>query len=201
MIARTIGVLGLIASMMAFSSLIYGACQEPLYPYMQGVMGGVMDVYRTMRDGVFVGLDWAFSGLINWVGRWVGWLPPAPWFRLGPIQSDFFAIYLLGAGATYRAWSKDGYPYVFFINFLKTIGVSLLWPFTFFSQLWTVIFAMETAREKEKERDPLLWDSALDVFESGSKRLARNWVGSFFAVISGSTVFFVLVYAENRIGL
>ncbi len=103
LINRTIGALGLLASVMALSSLIYGAFQEPLGPYMQGVMGGVIDVYRAMRDALFAGLGWTFSGFINWIGQWLTWLPPAPWFSIPSIGLDGITLWFLCAGTTYRA--------------------------------------------------------------------------------------------------
>jgi len=99
-------ILGLLASVMALSSLVYGAFQEPLVPYMQGIMGGVMDVYRLMRDYVFSGLGWTFSGLINLIGQWLTWLPPAPWFVLRGGVADAFLIYLL-IGSYIQSWISD----------------------------------------------------------------------------------------------
>ncbi len=96
MISRTFGFLGVLASVMALSSLVYGAFQGPLFPYMQGIAGGFLDVYRLMRDYAFAGLGWTFTGLINLVGQWLTWLPPAPWFSLSSVVQDILSLYVIG---------------------------------------------------------------------------------------------------------
>jgi len=192
--------LGLLASIMALSSLVYGAFQEPLYPYMQGIMGGVMDVYRTMRDGAFAGLGIAFSGVINSLGNWLSWLPPAPWMTLPPWSKDFLTAYSLfglaqsnavlemieqtaGYYGKFQAIEDDfgrrGKPTPVYLRTPPRWVRAVCWPFYLFLCIY--------AANKYKLYSPSTF------FEF--------WIVRIGALVAGSAGFFLLVYAENRIGL
>jgi len=66
--------LGFVVSVLALFSLLARAFQGALQPYPYGVMGGVLDVYRTLRDELFSGLGNIFSGLKKLMGHWPNWL-------------------------------------------------------------------------------------------------------------------------------
>lgn len=102
-INATIAMLGLLASIMALSSLVYGAFQEPLLPFMQGVMGGALESYNQLRDTFFSGLGSVVANLINWIGMHLAWLPSAPWFTLPPIIKDLFSLHIL-FGVAFFGW-------------------------------------------------------------------------------------------------
>jgi len=162
MIFRTFGFLGLLTGVMALSSLVYGAFQEPLGAYMQGVMGGVMEVYRTMRDLLFSGLGGAFSGLIDFAGRWFSWLPPAPWFTLPGWLADIISVWLVYRSSLFRGnttAAREDLPY--------------------------------------PPRD-LPYPPSDIAFGARGRRLGKIY---FYQTLLGATLFFLLVYAENQIGL
>ena len=177
---RIIGNLGLLASIMALSSLIFGVFQEPLGPYMHGIMGGVMEIYSVIRDGVFAGLGWSFSALFNVIGHWLTWLPPAPWFNIPEFGKDFATLYVLGAisytNALIRHHSRREAD-VFPPHLQMRIIHFFVWPFSVL--LWLLLALPLGHRE----------DFKLD------------WLIEFGKVVIGVLVFFLLVYAENQIGL
>lgn len=215
-INRTIGILGLLASIMALSSLIYGASQEPLSPYMQGVMGGVMDVYRSMRNALFAGLGLTFSELINLIGKWLAWLPPAPWFSMPPIGMDIVTLYVIGANTTlhalvpeiiaeFRQEKKDREklkeylekynkkpPSRFFGNKLEYLNFA--WNLLLIGMLWFWFVVMRLSGGLMGLRPNSFGDMT-------SLSYVRRWIFQLASTLGGSGVFFLLVYAENQIGL
>lgn len=246
MISRTIGFVGLLASAMALSSLIYGAFQEPVGPYMEGIIGGVMDVYRTMRDLLFAGLGWTFSGLINWAGQWLSWLPPAPWFFLPPLWHDVLSIYIIGGVAFWKFFYAMAilapvyrYKTEMCISWVRAIlvprnfwhifsqGLLYLLLFPFWSLFVANMISWEIKRPKGSNRNRS-W-GAYDVDDDDSERLQAPPESSFLLkiigsgmlyeiairtrqilkrttlnllyILTGTFLFFVLVYAENQIGL
>lgn len=210
MIYRTFGFLGLLASVMALSSLVYGAFQEPLGAYMQGVMGGVMEVYRTMRDLLFAGLGWTFSVLINFFGQWLSWLPRAPWFNLFPFASDLLTIYVLTAGSFYST----------FYSFVDSKGrgrysgnafwSALLWPFSLGALIVMGYFSPplpyghQDWQTEDNQRAKVSYEKAVQGFSEEihyfRKRVFR-WILRLLLIFVGAGIFFLLAYAENQIGL
>ncbi len=193
MISRTIGLLGLLASVMALSSLIYGAFQEPLGPYMQGIMGGVMDVYRTIRDLLFGGLGFVFSSIITWIAQWLTWLPAAPWFRLPGFIMDLIQLYIF-FGTSFAYWNirtlegVNGKTYVITAGPIAVLKDVVFWPFR------ALIFIRIAFFNYGKK-----------VGLEGAEKIFRGYLlHSFFQflrIVSASSFFFLLVYAENQIGL
>ncbi len=166
MINRTIGLLGLLASILALSSLIAGAFQEPLGPYMNGVLGGLLEAYRAMRDMLFSGLGFIFSGLINWAGQWLDWLLPAPWFTMPASLKDLLAFYSLLFASMHRTRRDSAYKEI----------------------------RNKTYRPDERETT---WQSAWEQLSYAGKYMTKHLA----IMMLGSGVFFLLVYAENRVGL
>lgn len=222
MIKRTIEFLGILASVMALCSAIYGAFHESLYPNMQGIMGGVLEVYRTMRDLVFVGLGWTFSGGINLFAQWLTWLPPAPWFSLSPFLKDIAAMYVIIGSAVRQTYiaafniSEDTRRRVVFRNtesqpnFIKSIGVLLLWPIFLFEIYWDGrAWNKEVKRYKEllnkvnREGGTPYYEGLVrkELAAKYWQKLTTAFHFSFAATLLGAAGFFLLVYAENRIGL
>ncbi len=213
MIIRTMGALGLIASVMAMSSLIYGAFQEPLYPYMQGITSSMLDVYRIMRNGIFGGLGGIFSGLINWIGQWLTWFPRAPWFSLSPIGADIVTLYALGFGTAFKAQMtyalKEHHRSDSFV-YISSFRVALVWPLSSIR----AILGFRNARERfeqmydefheitgphpdgESNREMIVsWNT------ENANRHSITYLTNYLSVFFGTVAFFLLVYAENRIGL
>lgn len=185
-IKKTIATLALLASVMALSSLIYGAFHQALGPYMQGIMGGILDAYRAMRDSLFSGIGAACALLINWARHWLSWLPPAPWFTLPNIVKDVFALYLIGLAAFLR-WDKRTWNEmlerdpsarrIWFSDFI----VALRWPRTLIFFVWRGLIKRELPELGRKNARLLVWQ--------------------FGQIIIGVVVFFLLAYAEERINL
>ncbi|WP_428408440.1 hypothetical protein [Hyphococcus sp.] len=184
--SRTIGFLGLLASIVALASLIFSAFHEPLYPYMLGIMGGFVEAYRTMRDALFSGLGWILLALINWAGNWLDWLPPTPWFHFSNAAKDAFTFYCLIAAAMlrvlYRHWGNNPWHWqgksfwAWWENFL----LSLLFPILIILSLFP------------------LGKNVRDRIGASSIKLAMVELGK---ALLGTLVFFFFVVAENRIGL
>lgn len=179
-INATIGLLGLLASVMALSSLLYGAFQEPFEPYLQGVMGGVLDMYRTMRDHIFSGTGAVLSHAWSWSRTWLDWLPPLPWFTLSDWGKDLLSLYILIGGAYVRQQfdfiRKHKQSYVGKKSMV--IVRAFFWPL--------VIFLA-------KRRGEVL-------FVVGFETWFMTWLYRFALLLLGCSVFFLLAYAENRIG-
>lgn len=179
-----VGILGLVASIMALSSLVYGAFSEPLGPYMQGFMGGLLEIYRTMRDALFAGLGTTFSGLINFTARWLSWLPPAPWAVFSPLERDFVVLYCLGAGAAFRTIrqlmnEKSGGSEAYWL--MRVVRDAVFWPVAMAAHLFNWIFAPARV--------------------SRSHRGFIHFYFQLFNVFLGGALFLILVFAENGVGL
>lgn len=185
-LGRSLSLLGLLFSVMALSSLVYGAFTEPLEPYLQGIMGGVMEYYREFRDAVFGGLGVVVSGLINWLGalQWFGWLPESPWFQLNALARDLLLLYAVVAGTFYRVLAVSRSR-----GWLNPDATKL---FLF----WSIVFW------------PLELIRGLLLVLFGSSRKRKMVLEDFLAqaigllVVSSATMlFFLLAYGENRLGL
>ena len=183
MISRTIGLIGLLASIMALSSLIYGVFDEPLYQYMQGVVGGIIDIYRIMRDFVFTNLGWALSALINTAKQWLTWVPSAPWFTLSGLQLDLLTAYLIVQGSLnsiaiptiWHRWSE-------FTLGSRLILVSSIFLFP----LWILLFFQGHRSLNAR----MSIDIGLEV-----------WLKTLVYTLIGALIYFLIVFAENQIGL
>ncbi len=221
MIKRTVGFLGLLASIMALSSLIYGAFHEPLYPYMQGLVGGILDAYRTMRDIIFTGLGWAFSGLINWVAQFLNWLPPAPWLTVTGILKDAITLYFILQSAMSAllfgilSSGGQGAPLVFryedriYVNwaFIFSLAGLLFWPAYF---LIYFFLPAKNMRDLRILRDKIIHDNGSGFMTPdmpwtvgawGVLESLIRWRNRIISIGGGTLGFFLLVYAENQIGL
>lgn len=183
-VVRTIALLGFVANVVALSSLLYSAFQEPISPYMQEIMGGVLQTYASLRDAVFDGVGSAPKKLTNWLHSYFRWLPSAPCFTLSSIGRDVIVLYALGASAAFRTMQglikvKHGPTNWHWL--LRVLRDSVFWPIAMSLHL-------------------LLWFS-------GSKPAERSHTGfisfyrQLFWVFIGAAIFFLLVFAENMIGL
>jgi len=176
-IRGVVWILGLFASIMALSSLIYGAFSEPLAPYVQGEAGRVMNAYRMLRDASFSELGTLFSGLINEFGRWLS--SPAPRFAVPALVKDVLLIYLAIGGAAIRgrrncprdAKYPDGSRGLLrrLTAHAQNIGVFLLWP-------------------------------VLGVFARRRRAYREYFWWSMFNAAAGAALFFLLAHGENQAG-
>ena len=215
MIQRIIGFLGLLASVMALSSLVYGAFQEPLGPYMQGIMGGILDAYRAIRDFIIGGLGSLFLSTINFFGQWLRWLPPAPWFTVPGFIKDILAFYfLLSAAATRLMLSSIGiregaYEVVQFrrglvnavLDYFLIFSLFIIWP----GLLFGVVVNGKSSFERRQfsmspSGKPDYTSIGVTVYLLDYQHI-QAMVKRLCQYTLGATFFFLLVYAENRIGL
>ncbi len=183
-VVRTIGFLGFIANVIALSSLIYGAFQEPLGPYMQDIMGGVLQAYASVRDAIFETLGSALTTMTNGLKNYFSWLPWAPWFTLSSIGRDVIVMYALGGSAAFRTMQdlmREKYGPSNWNWILRVLRDAVFWPIAMSSHL-------------------LRWFSGSKVAERSHTGFIRFYK-QLVLVLIGSVVFFLLVFAENIFGL
>ncbi len=171
-INRTKNFLGILAGAMALVSLIFGAFQEPLAPYLQGVMGGVLKSYQTMRDVLFDGIGWGLTTLLNLLRNWFTWLPEPPWLSWRPEYSDNIVFWSLYFSASYRMVYDP----------------------------WGQRVAAETmfAKRKHKSliRSAFSFKTAFDLI-----RLFATIFWFALPFIVGAFIFFLIAYGTSRLGV
>ncbi len=119
--------LGTLLNVLALSSLILGLFVLPFDEYLRGVMGGVLNSYRSLRDIVFAGIGSPIADLINVIGEWLTWLPAAPWFRIHPAIKDIITLYLISGAALVR--TREEMRFGSISKPWGAIGTFLLWPY------------------------------------------------------------------------
>ncbi|MEM9705824.1 MAG: hypothetical protein AAF850_07080 [Pseudomonadota bacterium] len=175
---RVVGALGFLISVMALSSLIYGALTSPLEPYLLGVLGGTLEYYRAFRDLIMGGIGTALSVLINLIRSvpWFQFLPKAPWFVPPGWAFDVATIGALVIASAIRAL------------ILRVAGGT------------AVIFALAPDPVLDEHIDH---NELEERWRQADKSLTILTYRSFFRYIltrlSGAFLFFLMAYGETRL--
>ena len=215
---KVVSTINFVVRVISIVSLIYGGFQEPLVPYMQGIIGGAIDVYRDVRDQLFGGLGWVLSEFINWARQWLPRIPQAPWFSIHPIAKDIIIVYFLFGGSAKAAndhnlnqqlpWrmQKHQTPHA---RFWYGIAAFLFWPLFIYWFHKSSALRSEEAKKYEELLEDVRERGGQPYYEELERKiewakLARSVVNSFYSAIAwtvvGVIVVFVGAYAENLVG-